>query len=359
MNSQGNRSIKIVEVAGSFYEMGFQYGTVCPEIHKMLDINSEIFGGSEGAKAYAEKYIPMYLPPAEAYAPEIVEEMKGIAAGAKVDFKDIFFLNIAYEISPSLPMGCTSFAAAGETIGDGGVITGQNFDFLLMWEELLVLLKMRLEQGPDVIAVAPAGCLGLFGLNSAGISLNLNLIRNRDSLSPAGGVPSHIVLGKTLLSERISGAINAIASAERKAAKNYLLASDQGDIVDLEVTMNDLDVHYPDEGILTHANHFKTERFKDADLAPVNFADSYIRAYRLAGLMKENRGNLSVDTMKRLLQDHNTYPSSICRHPDPDAPLPLAKLMKTILSIINCPRERKVYIALGNPCENEYLEYQL
>jgi hypothetical protein len=37
----------------------------------------------------------------------------------------------------------------------------------------------------------------------------------------------------------------------------------------------------------------------------------------------------------------------------------MGRMMKTLVSLISCPRERKAYIALGNPCENEYIEYQL
>ena len=172
-------------------------------------------------------------------------------------------------------------------------------------------------------------------------------------------MPSHVILRKLLSSETIGEAISIIASAERRSAKNYLLASDQGDIADLEVTMNDLDVHHDERGILTHANHFKTERFKSADLASVMVPDSYIRSYRLAKMMGENHNTLSVDVMKKLLKDHNNYPNSICRHPDPKAVLPIGKMMKTVLSVINSPKERKAYISLGNPCENEYVEYQL
>jgi isopenicillin-N N-acyltransferase-like protein len=75
--------------------------------------------------------------------------------------------------------------------------------------------------------------------------------------------------------------------------------------------------------------------------------------------MEENLNYLSVDTMKQFLQDHNNYPNSICKHPDPEAVLPISKMMKTLLSVINSPRERKAYITLGNPCENEYVDYQL
>jgi isopenicillin-N N-acyltransferase-like protein len=353
------RSIKVVEVSGSSYEMGFQYGAACPEIHKAMEITYRLFGGRDTVRKLAEKFIPLYLPLALEYAPEIVDEMKGIAAGAKLDFEDIFFLNITYEISFPPVMGCTSFAAAGNATAGGEVIAGQNFDYINLWDGYMVLLKMKPAHGPGVLAVAPPGGLGLIGLNSAGISLNLNLLRNKDSLTPQGEVPSHMILRKVLTSETISNAITIIASAVRRSAKNYLLASEQGDIADVEATKDDVDIRYAQNGILTHANCFQAERFKHNDLAPLYLADSYVRAGRLYQLMENHHGNLSVDIMKSLLEDHNNYPDSICRHPNPKNPLPMGRIMKTLVSLISVPEERKVYIALGNPCENEYVEYLL
>ena len=58
MSSKGKRKIKIVEVAGNSYEMGFQYGTTCPKIHKMFDINSKVFGGRDAVRTFAEKSNP-------------------------------------------------------------------------------------------------------------------------------------------------------------------------------------------------------------------------------------------------------------------------------------------------------------
>ena len=358
-NNKHKGKIKLVEVSGSSYEMGFQYGTACPEINKALDIAYQVFGGQDTFKKLTEKYVPLYLPLAREYAPEIVDEMKGIAAGSKLDFQDIFFLNITYEISGLPVMGCTSFAIAGDATASGEVIAGQNFDYMNLWEEYMVLLKMKPIDSPSILALAPPGSLGLIGLNSAGISLNLNLLRNKDSLTPQGEVPSHIILRKVLTSENISEAISMIASAGRRSAKNYLLASEQGDIADVEVTLDDIDINFPRRSILTHANSFKTERFKRNDLAPVLLADSYVRSQRLFRLMESHYGNLSVDIIKELLKDHNNYPDSICRHPNPRNPLPMGRIMKTLVSLISCPKERKVYIALGNPCENEYIEYRL
>jgi isopenicillin-N N-acyltransferase-like protein len=359
-SSKEKRKFKVVEVNGSPYEMGFQYSAACPEISGMLDITYQLFGDRDKAQKITKKFIPMYLPATEKYAPEIVEEMKGMAAGAKVDFSDIFFLNMTYEITiPSVMGGCTVFAAAGEATVDGEVITGQNFDYAKPWEEFMFLLRMKPTNRPRILAVTSAGCLALFGLNSAGISLNLNLLKNKDSLTPQSGVPTHVILRKVFMSENIGEAIMTIAAAEGRAAKNYLITDVQGNIINIETTTNDLDILYPEKGILTHANHFKTERFKNTDLAPLFLSDSYIRSHRLFQLVQRQQGNLSVDVMKRLLRDHHHYPNAICRHPDARAPLPITRMMKTLVSIISCPKEQKAYIALGNPCENDYVEYHL
>ena len=80
--SKGKRKLKIVEVSGNPYEMGFQYDTACPEISEMLDMTCQLFGGPDKAKALIKKYVTIYLPAIEKYGPEIVEEMKGIAAGS-------------------------------------------------------------------------------------------------------------------------------------------------------------------------------------------------------------------------------------------------------------------------------------
>ncbi len=358
-SSKSQRRLKVVEVSGGSYEMGYQYGKACPEIATMLDIIREVFGGAERVRRLAGQYIPLYLPSAQAYAPEIIEEMRGMADGAGVAFEDIFFLNITYEIAVPTVMGCTSFAVTEGATENGETFAGQNFDYLALWEDFMVLLKMKPVQGPAIMAVAPVGCLGLIGLNSAGISLNLNLLRNKASLSPDGGVPTHIILRKALSCDTISRAIGLIVSAGRKSAKNYLLASGQGDIIDVETTSDDVDIQYPEDGILTHANHFKAERFRPDDLAPLYWPDSFLRSQRLFQLLRSRHGSLSVDVIKQLLADHNNHPNSVCRHPDPDNPLPMARGMKTLVSIISCPGKQKAWIALGSPCENDYLEYSL
>jgi isopenicillin-N N-acyltransferase-like protein len=73
-------------------------------------------------------------------------------------------------------------------------------------------------------------------------------------------------------------------------------------------------------------------------------------------LLRRNKGRLSVDLMKDLLQDHDNYPNSIYRHADEE--LPPNFQLKTIASIITQPKNQAMHIAIGNSCENEYIQYQ-
>ena len=196
----------------------------------------------------------------------------------------------------------------------------------------------------------------MIGLNSAGISVNGNLLMHKDYVSPGEIVPHNVISRKTMSSKNLGKVINTIMSAKRGPAVHQLFGSSQGDVISIEVTPDDLGFLYPVDDIFTHANNFVTERFKYGDIVANLLPDSFIRIKRLDDLMRGHKGNLSVDLMKELLQDHNNYPDSICRHADEE--LRPSMQMKTVASIIAIPSEREMHIALGNPCQNEYIEYK-
>ena len=352
------RKIELVEMSGTHYEMGLQYGSTCPKIKEMVRMmiqNLEM--DLTQVKAFTNKYALSI----QGYDPEIMDEIRGIAKGAGVDLEEILFLCAWYEMAihkfvTSLP-GCTSFAAMGDATVDGELFIGQNMDIYPAIEDKLILLKMKPNKGPDILALTIVGAVGLIGINSEGISVNGNLLMHRNYVSPIGIVPHNVISRKTMSANNLSKVISSIALAKRGPAVNQLFGSSQGDVIDVEVTPDDLGFVYPVDGILTHANNFVTERFKSGDIASAFVPDSFIRIKRLDTLMREHKGRLSIELMKKLLQDHNNYPDSICRHADEE--LPPNMRMKTVASIITSPKERKMHIALGNPCQNEYVEYSL
>jgi isopenicillin-N N-acyltransferase-like protein len=223
---------------------------------------------------------------------------------------------------------------------------------------MVVLLRMKPTGGPAILAITMPGLLGLISINSEGIALDGNFLCHKNFMGLPAGTPHMVWVRKAQAGENIGKAIGAIATAKRSGcAVNTLLGSRQGDIVDIEVTPDDLGILYPRHGYLVHSNHFYTERFKKYDMIGSLYPDSIVRSHRLSTLMEKHLGSLSVDVMKELLQDHNNYPQSICRHTD--VAMPPEPQWKTVASIISYPKEEKMYIAYGNPCEREYVEYGL
>jgi hypothetical protein len=132
---------------GSYYEMGRQYGQYCRKDIKLFTKMIQVMAAlSEypGADFFSPKY--RYLPSvlfsffknrkryrAEArtfidnlktYYPEGLDMLKGMAAGARVNFDDLLFVNVVAETA----FRCTVIAAAGNETTIGGPILAMNAD---------------------------------------------------------------------------------------------------------------------------------------------------------------------------------------------------------------------------------------
>jgi len=351
------KPIELIDAKGTWREIGRQYGEACSEGIKK---NVEVFVNGIASINKVDKKAVLataqkFVKPVEEYAPEFMEEMKGIAEGAKVSFEEVFFLTAALELDcyyPLLAGGCTSFACTGEATKNGETIIGQNLDWIPDME--FVILRTQPTEGPKSLLFGWAGALTLPGINSCGIGHQANLLLSKDS---GVGVPFIVIHQKVLQQKNLADAISVIYNAPRTAAWNYLIASAEGDIVDVEATKDDINCLFPENGIIAHGNCILTERFKHLDTVGTLAADSYLRAERLKTLMRRRHGELSVAVMKELLQDHNDYPDSICRHVDLAGPP--EQYFETSASIISVPAEGKMYITNGRPCENEYVVYRL
>src|SRR5262249_46445967 len=115
----------------------------------------------------------------QAAAPDLVEEMRGIARGAGVPFERIFLLNSLLDINSFryLPLaqnyGCSTFAvvAAADT---GKTLVGQTYDMPAFHQDYLTLLRLKPAQGPRQLLFTFAGIVGAAGLNEEGIALDIN-----------------------------------------------------------------------------------------------------------------------------------------------------------------------------------------
>ena len=136
------------------------------------------------------------VPPIENFDPAYVEEMRGIAEGAGEPFAAVMLMNARTEMvaaarrqqaARQFPDGCTAALALPEASADGVLLHGQNWDWRAECAETGVVLRIRRDDGPDILTFTEAGGLARSGLNSAGIGLTANALEcDRDYQRGAG-----------------------------------------------------------------------------------------------------------------------------------------------------------------------------
>lgn len=370
------RSLPVLEISGSPRERGRTYGEATRhQVAAALGYYSETVGNSHGLTwTQVTDLAGRWLVLVEEYAPDLVEEMRGIADGAGVGLLDVLALNargeIIYDrslkegppktdgaapIAKEPPDGCTSFAITGEASGDGHVYCGQNWDWREGVAETVLLLRIVQPGKPTVITQVEAGQLARQGANSAGVALNANGLGGRFDRS--FGLPQTVIRRRVLESTTITRALDVLFDTRAHIASNALLTCREGLAVDIETTPGEHRWLYADRGLLVHGNHYQagTPHQLAGHHRPLA-ADSLIRVPRAeAGLRQVTAADNPQQSRKivhRTMSDHLGHPQSLCAHPDPQLP-PLRRWMTLLSSCVDLTTG-DYHVAPGPPCENAY-----
>ncbi len=347
--------LPVISVKGNPRQVGHQHGTRCRDmIHKNISLYFRLFQHYANLdRRQAVSLAQRFLPVIQSFDPALLEEMKGIAEGAGVNFEDILAINTRTELMypEQLATGgeCTAIAALPEATADGDVILGQNWDWKPHLVGSTIILDIDQEGRPGVVTLTEAGLVGKIGLNSGGLGVCLNILK-----SPIGqvGVPIHVLTRGMLNCGRMGDAIKKIAAQERGSTNNCVMAHRDGAAMDFEMAPQEFDFLYPEKGVLVHTNHFTSERLKPLDTNVAQFPDTLLRYGRAKQKIMPKAGKITVEDLKETFKDHLNHPSSICRHPDERDPE--LERAQTVASIIMNLSRKEVHLAAGPPCENRY-----
>jgi len=136
------KQLRLLTLTGNPRQRGYQHGKALKEgIHRFYEIWIKRFENESPLKlteADLLAFTGKHEPYARQYAPDLYEEMEGIAEGAELAFDKVLFINCFDELGslmlselaakltgqPLPPIvlslqGCTSFAAFGEATVDG------------------------------------------------------------------------------------------------------------------------------------------------------------------------------------------------------------------------------------------------
>jgi isopenicillin-N N-acyltransferase like protein len=309
-------------------------------------------------------------------APDYAEEMRGIADGAGQTEAAIALLNARYELAFSLfgkeamrqellavgPDGCTTFGLLPETTADRHTWLGQNWDWLEGVHGRTFVLRVERKERPSFVCLTEAGIVGgKMGVNECGVGLVENgLASSRDGSHPYCK-PFHVRCREVLDAESLDEALPAVLDAPRTCSANFLIGESGGSIVDVETSPDHAGHLYPQDGIITHSNHFLA-----AGLLASGHGESLLekispntlyRADRMRALLATARGAVSFDQMRQAATDHFGAPYAICRHPDRTQPS--TKRTMTVGAVLIDLDARTMHVANGPPCTNEYVAFSV
>jgi len=321
----------LIEVSGSPRERGRQYGRQAADrIAFGIRHYSQQLAGSGFDDGAIGELVREYLPHMEAFEPAYVEEMRGIAEGADVDFESVAMLNARTEIlklgrDPALRRrlagqeACTGVVALPEITRGRRLIHAQNWDWKVECAGTAVVLRVRRDDGPDLLTFTEAGGLARSGFNAAGVAITANYLEcDRDYRRL--GVPLALIRRKVLESQHLALAMRCVYTTPKSAANNMIVSHAEGGVaIDFECAPDETFQVHPEQGLLVHANHFVSPvaltKLRDTGIA--NTPDSLYRDVRVRGLLAPQAGRLTRETVKAALLDDFVTPWSVCRPPRP------------------------------------------
>ncbi|HTX51554.1 MAG TPA: C45 family peptidase [Caulobacteraceae bacterium] len=193
------------------------------------------------------------------HAPDLLQEIEGMAEGAGLAPDDIHALQLldeewAYRARRSAqrsPQKCSSLAIASS---DGPTWIGQNIDLGAYTDGYQAMLRI----GPDgdkpaALVFTTAGMIGLMGVNAAGVGVCVNALPQLPNA--AEGLPVAFVLRRLLQMHGLDEASELVLSLPHATNQHYVIAA-PGGVRSFEASAAGVVEHRPDDpSRVFHTNH--------------------------------------------------------------------------------------------------------
>ncbi|MGK5628522.1 C45 family autoproteolytic acyltransferase/hydolase [Streptomyces sp. URMC 123] len=206
--------------------------------------------------------IAAYRAAVAAAAPDLAEEVRGLAAGARLTDEEAWLLQLRREIMGyrKVPtMGdCTTYARTGPE-ADGRPVLAQTVDLNGDLDDHIAVLEIARAGSPRrSLVLSFGGLLGYLGLNSDGLAIGLNLVLGGDWRP---GLPPYLAIRHLL--DTAGSVAEALAALRglRLASSRSLTLCDADGAAWVEVLGDELRVTRTSRPV--HTNHFL-----HPDLAP-------------------------------------------------------------------------------------------
>ncbi len=326
------RKFPIVQAKGSHYEVGVAIGkTMNGAIKRVLSKSRVIFQKDFSIRLQRSKLFQKHT---QKYFPQYIDELRGIAEGAKVSFDELFLSNNreVADFDPFLldPNHCTILGIPSK----GGYLLGHNEDWDITSLSHIYVLD-SVTAGTRIFGLNYAntliGCS--VACNEYGIVQAVNELSQQDE---SEGVPKNFIARALLDCKTLEDTEKIMKIIPRASGFNHVLS--QGDqLWNIESIAKEYVIEKCKLQKYVHTNHYLSE-FRRVDKGNLESERRYAK-------VKGELGNVnSVEDIKGLLSDHAD--PRICRE-------------GTIGSVIFDIPNKVAHIAYGQPTSGAYVEYSL
>jgi isopenicillin-N N-acyltransferase like protein len=313
-----------------------------------------------------------FLQAVEKWTPQALEEVRGIAEGAGLDFRDAFVWQLLDEVDwyntlkkmPFLnrdPNRCSSMGAFGAMAEPA--LVAQNADMGKSIDGYGTLLHVKYrDNGFEKFTLTIPGVIGIWGINNHGVGVSMNAMETHMKKSRLG--LGTVFVAQGILAQNDFGAADRfIRNVKHASGENYVIGA-TGIAADYECSANQVVRYIPFDGskVVYHSNHPVVNN--DLDLTPELIqslptdlktwvaratVNTETRFNSLEARLKERKEPLTVAEVKKILSSHDTPDDPICRHRRDDQ-----NGMTNFSFIMEFGSEPRIHIASGPPCMTEF-----
>lgn len=256
------RDLRVITLSGTGYELGLQHGKLLKdeiaEIVSRWKANTTAELGRDADSVLSEFFEYARFDEAiQQYAPELYEEVRGIADGSGQAFKEIYVLNLMDEFwvyIDNLENHHCSNVGVPARDGRPGYVA-QNMDIETYTDGYQTLMRLEATpERPEQLILTHPGLIGLNGLNASGVGLVMNTIMQLQS-SP-DGLPVAFFVRKILDNTKASEALKFVQEVPHASGQNYILGI-RGEVYNFEASATRVvrfDPQNPN-GTVYHTNH--------------------------------------------------------------------------------------------------------
>lgn len=313
--------MRLVELAPN--DTPRQWGRVHGEafrgpIAELVAIRTELtvqIGGFRDASVVlglAEEHLPVLA----GWDADLYEELLGIAEGAALSPAELVVLNHYTDLrdidlgdkraSDGTDEGCSVvYARTKDT-----ALLGQTWDMHGTAEPYVMMIKVPEHDGrPAAWLFSIVGCLGMTGLNDAGVAIAIN---NLKSLDARIGILWPALVRRAIRERSVDAARDVVLNAPLGSGHHYLVASPSG-AYGIEASGTKEAVVYDGvAGAYVHTNHCL-----DEDLASVHEVRSTSTTHERYEILTAGVSEQPIVDRADLwarLGDHGAYPRGVCTH---------------------------------------------